>query len=398
MKQAATQLDSDDSRSANTTCCHARHTYSTQHTRRMMQQPHTDSRGGSEQWKRRQPFTTAGQLCCRPALSAVSMSTAASASHAEATPVTASAALDRVSVLHGFLSTRSIPSLLQQTNYSRHELYSIFLRFKSLCCLSGSGPDGIDAATFQRGVVRLSVEDGRFVSRVFALVDADNSGSIEWEEFLVAMAALEKGSAEIKAKFACQVYDLDGDGFIGRHDLVSHTTVTASQPATRRYAIERLSMQLWSAAVDLSSAPSCCVMHTVVHLLLQTTMFQASSMLKAAAGAVTASPSLRQLSSGAEVGLGTLQQQQRQPDDDDDTLSDAVIAMFVDKVQQLSALSHDIDTAATPCHGSQFVCVSVCVFVVCCVCLCVSGCVSVCACVRMCVRRCSTRSAALAVD
>ena len=132
----------------------------------------------------------------------------------------ASIGMDRVSVLHGFLSTRSIPSLLQQTNYSRHELYSIFLRFKSLCCLSGTGPDGIDAATFQRGVVRLSVEDERFVSRVFALVDADNSGSIEWEEFLVAMAALEKGSAEIKAKFACQVYDLDGDGFIGRQDLV----------------------------------------------------------------------------------------------------------------------------------------------------------------------------------
>ena len=146
-------------------------------------------------------------------------------------------ALDRVSVLHGFLSTRSIPSLLQQTNYSRHELYSIFLRFKSLCCLSASGPDGIDAATFQRGVVRLSVEDERFVSRVFALVDADNSGSIEWEEFLVAMAALEKGSAEIKAKFACQVYDLDGDGFIGRQDLVrqqhAHTlTATTTLTAT----------------------------------------------------------------------------------------------------------------------------------------------------------------------
>ena len=113
----------------------------------------------------------------------------------------ATCGLDRVSVLHGFLSTRAIPSLLHQTNYSRHELYSIFPALQvSVLSVSATGPDGIDAATFQRGVVRLSVEDERFVSRVFALVDADNSGSIEWEEFLVAMAALEKGSAEIKAK------------------------------------------------------------------------------------------------------------------------------------------------------------------------------------------------------
>ena len=170
-----------------------------------------------------------------------------------------SLALDRVSQLHGFLCLRSIPSLLVQSNYSRHELFATFLRFKSLCCLSPvSGPQGIDAGTFQRGVVRLSVEDDRFVQRVFALVDTDNSNSIEWDEFLVSCAALEKGSAEIKARFACQVYDLDGDGFIGRQDL--------------------------------------------------TTMFQASSMLKA-----------------ARVG-------EDGDDEEEDGLSDAVIAMFVQKV------------------------------------------------------------------
>ena len=184
-----------------------------------------------------------------------------------------SRALDEVSRLHGFLSHRSIPLLLRQTNYSRHELFSIFLRFKSLCCLSpDSGPAGIDAATFQRGVVRLSVEDDRFVHRVFALVDTDNSNSIEWEEFLVAMAALEKGSAEIKAKFACQVYDLDGDGFIGRQDL--------------------------------------------------TTMFQASSMLKAAASKGDSLGRETVVVSAAEAAARL----------EDDELSDAVIAMFVQKV------------------------------------------------------------------
>ena len=162
------------------------------------------------------------------------LSSPASGPHAARGPGSSTAdgdvgmALDQVSRLHGFLSHRDIPQLIRQTNYTRQELFAMFLRFKSLCCLSPeSGPEGIDAATFQRGVVRLSVEDSSFVSRVFALVDTDNSNSIEWDEFLCAVTALEKGSAEIKAKFACQVYDLDGDGFIGKADLTAMFTASS---------------------------------------------------------------------------------------------------------------------------------------------------------------------------
>ena len=192
-------------------------------------------------------------------------------------------ALDDVSRLHGFLSLRSIPLLILQSNYSRHELFAIFLRFKSLCCLSPqSGPGGIDARTFQRGVVRLSVEDDRFVHRVFALVDTDQSNSIEWEEFLVAMAALEKGSAEIKAKFACQVYDLDGDGYIGRQDL--------------------------------------------------TTMFQASSMLKAGSRNRHRKEGGEEAKERGEEEGNRGEGEGEEEEEEEDSLSDAVIAMFVSKV------------------------------------------------------------------
>lgn len=139
-------------------------------------------------------------------------------------PVTAVDSSNHVSIppvseLHGFLRQKPISELLAQTNYNRAELYTVFLRFKSLCNLSKDGPYGIDADTFARGVQMLSVEDTLFVNRVFSLVDTDNSNSIEWEEFLVAMAALSSGSAEIKAKFALQVYDIDGDGKISVADL-----------------------------------------------------------------------------------------------------------------------------------------------------------------------------------
>eukprot|EP01006_Ploeotia_vitrea_P040684 TRINITY_DN66447_c5_g2_i1.p1 TRINITY_DN66447_c5_g2~~TRINITY_DN66447_c5_g2_i1.p1 ORF type:complete len:520 (-),score=233.28 TRINITY_DN66447_c5_g2_i1:9-1466(-) len=125
---------------------------------------------------------------------------------------------DNISREHGFLSEQNIDELLKQTGYNRRELYVIYARFKALCAMSPL-PGGIDKETFQRGVARLAVEDDLFVDRVFKLLDEDGSGQIEWDEFLMAMAALERGDPEIKNRFCFQTYDLDDDGFIGREDL-----------------------------------------------------------------------------------------------------------------------------------------------------------------------------------
>jgi len=129
-------------------------------------------------------------------------------------------ALDEVSSVHGFLSQQPLRSLLQKSGYDRRELYTLFGRFKALCALSSS-PHGLDRDTFKTGLGRLAVEDDLFVSRVFSLVDDDGSGCIDWNEFLLAMSALEKGSAEVKARFVFQCYDVDQDGSISKSDLAT---------------------------------------------------------------------------------------------------------------------------------------------------------------------------------
>ena len=58
-----------------------------------------------------------------------------------------------------------------------------------------------------------------FVDRVFATLDDDHSGCIEWDEFLKAMSALERGSREGRAKFLFQVYDIDHDGGISKGNI-----------------------------------------------------------------------------------------------------------------------------------------------------------------------------------
>jgi Ca2+-binding EF-hand superfamily protein len=155
---------------------------------------------------------------------------------------------DAVSELHGFLSQKNIKALLKATNYNRRELYVIFCRFKALCALSPS-PHGIDQRTFKTGVARLAVEDDRFVERVYALVDDDASGAVEFGEFLHAMAALEKGELEAKVRFFFSVYDLDGDGMIGRQDLSTmfHSSSMLDDDATTEEVVQTFVERVFTA-------------------------------------------------------------------------------------------------------------------------------------------------------
>ena len=67
-----------------------------------------------------------------------------------------------VSHIHGYLSDQDVGRLMKATNYTRRELFYLFVRFKALCSLSPT-PEGIDKETFRKAVPLLSVEDDLFV-------------------------------------------------------------------------------------------------------------------------------------------------------------------------------------------------------------------------------------------
>lgn len=127
--------------------------------------------------------------------------------------------LNAVTSAHGYLGDLDVGKLEKETGYSRRELYGLFATFKSLCSLA-QHKRGIDEATFRSAVPQLALEDDFFARRVFATLDKNRTGYIDWPAFAKVMAALDARDPRVQARFVFSVYDEDGDGRVTRRDLI----------------------------------------------------------------------------------------------------------------------------------------------------------------------------------
>ncbi len=81
-----------------------------------------------------------------------------------------------------------------------------------------SGVDGrVDLAELKEA---LQLRDIAYAERIFRLFDHDNDGYIDEDEFLLGVEKLVYGSDEDRLRFAFNLYDLDGSGFIGKAELL----------------------------------------------------------------------------------------------------------------------------------------------------------------------------------
>ena len=118
----------------------------------------------------------------------------------------------------GFLIEQDIDALSAQTGYSRKELYGKFVQFKALSALSKS-PLGVDRQVFRAHIPVLAIEDESFANRVFDLLDVDCTGYLDWEKFLTALSALDRGSRALRMEFIFKCADKSGTGLLTRDQL-----------------------------------------------------------------------------------------------------------------------------------------------------------------------------------
>ncbi|XP_070539858.1 calsenilin-like isoform X4 [Ptychodera flava] len=109
-----------------------------------------------------------------------------------------------------------LDELVRNTKFSKKELQLMYRGFKQEC------PTGIvDEDTFKDIYAQFFPQGdaSQYAHYVFNTFDTDHNGTISFEEFVLGLSVLSRGTLNEKLNWAFNLYDVNRDGLITREEM-----------------------------------------------------------------------------------------------------------------------------------------------------------------------------------
>ncbi|KAF6103856.1 potassium voltage-gated channel interacting protein 3 [Phyllostomus discolor] len=111
-----------------------------------------------------------------------------------------------------------LEQLQAQTKFTKKELQSLYRGFKNEC------PSGlVDEDTFKLIYAQFFPQGDAttYAHFLFNAFDADGNGAICFEDFVVGLSVLLRGTVQEKLKWAFNLYDINKDGYITKEEMLA---------------------------------------------------------------------------------------------------------------------------------------------------------------------------------